>query len=87
MATKPKVLLLGKIEHAHDAWSAIADMAQVVEPQAADREAFMAECRSGALDGVAVAYRTFASVAVTGRIDGPLLDAMPSSLKFICHNA
>ncbi|ODA80400.1 hypothetical protein RJ55_03358 [Drechmeria coniospora] len=86
MADKPKVLLLGKIEHAQEAWATIADIAHVLEPKATDRQQFLAECRSGIFDGVTVAYRTFGSVSVTGRIDDELLDVLPKSLRFLCHN-
>ena len=33
-----------------------------------------------------MAYRTFDSVAVTGRLDAELVSALPPSLRFICHN-
>ncbi|KAL7921029.1 D-isomer specific 2-hydroxyacid dehydrogenase [Trichoderma austrokoningii] len=81
-----KVLLLGKIDHAHAAWSTISAIAEIVQPKATNRKDFIAECKSGALDGVSVAYRTFDSASVTGRIDSELLDAVPKSLKFLCHN-
>lgn len=71
---------------AHVAWSTIADIAEIVQPEATNRPDFIAECKSGALDGVSVAYRTFDSANVTGRIDSELLDALPKSLKFLCHN-
>ncbi len=32
------------------------------------------------------AYRTFDSVSITGRVDAELVAALPSSLRFICHN-
>ncbi|KAK7420976.1 glyoxylate reductase [Neonectria magnoliae] len=86
MATKTKILLLGGIKHAHSTWASLSDVAHIVTPQATNREAFIAEAKSGAFDGVTAAYRTFASVSITGRIDAELLDALPSSLKFICHN-
>ncbi|KAK5988953.1 Putative 2-hydroxyacid dehydrogenase UNK4.10 [Cladobotryum mycophilum] len=86
MSSKPKVLLLGKIDHAHNAWSTISDIAEVVTPKATNRDDFIAECKAGGLDGVSVAYRTFDSVDITGKIDGELLDALPKSLKFLCHN-
>jgi len=35
---------------------------------------------------VRVAYRTFASVSITGLIDTDLVAALPSSLKYLCHN-
>ncbi|KAM0458818.1 hypothetical protein ACHAPV_005807 [Trichoderma viride] len=84
--SRTKVLLLGRIDHAHVAWSTIADIAEIVQPEATNRQDFIAECKSGALDGVSVAYRTFDSANVTGRIDSELLDALPKSLKFLCHN-
>ncbi|KPM46073.1 putative 2-hydroxyacid dehydrogenase UNK4.10 [Neonectria ditissima] len=86
MTTKIKILLLGKIRHAHSAWASLSGIAHILSPQATTREAFIAEAKSGAFDGVTAAYRTFASVSITGRVDAELLDALPSSLKFICHN-
>jgi hypothetical protein len=31
-------------------------------------------------------YRTFGSVDVTGLIDEEVINALPKSVKFICHN-
>ncbi|CAK7204601.1 hypothetical protein SEUCBS139899_007359 [Sporothrix eucalyptigena] len=81
-----KVLQLDTIQLAHDAWASIGEIADIVVPKATNRAEFIAECRSGSLDGVKVAYRTFASFGVTGRIDDELLAVLPSSLRFICHN-
>ncbi|KAF2761682.1 glyoxylate reductase [Pseudovirgaria hyperparasitica] len=83
---KAKALLLGQIEHAHDSWNALADYAELVTTKARSREEFIKECKEGRLDGVIVAYRTFDSFATTGLFDQELVDALPSSLKFICHN-
>lgn len=102
-AQRPKVLLLGRIELAHAAWAAIAHAADVVvvppspSPATASatdesdnnraRSNFLAACRSGALDGCVVAYRTFSSAAsTTGPVDAALVAALPASLRFICHN-
>jgi hypothetical protein len=71
---------------AHVAWSTISDIADVIKPKATNRAEFISECKSGALDGIAVTYRTFDSVAITGKIDSELLDALPKSIKFLCHN-
>ncbi|KAL7818598.1 hypothetical protein V8C26DRAFT_396793 [Trichoderma gracile] len=84
--SRPKVLLLGKIDHAHDAWSTIADIAEVVKPKSTNRADFLAECQAGAFDGIVAAYRTFDSVSITGKIDSELLDVLPKTLKFMCHN-
>ncbi|KAK1463903.1 D-isomer specific 2-hydroxyacid dehydrogenase [Colletotrichum melonis] len=84
--SKPIVLQLGQIEHAHDTWASLADVAQIIKPKATNRAEFLKECKSGALDGVKAIYRTFASVHITGRIDAELVAALPSSVDFICHN-
>lgn len=71
---------------AHAAWSTISDIADVIRPKATNRADFIAECGSGALDGVSVTYRTFDSAKITGKVDSELLDALPKSIKFLCHN-
>ena len=55
-------------------------------PKSDNRDDFIAECESGALDGVVAIFRTFNSVSITGRIDKKLTSALPKSVKFICHN-
>ncbi|KAK1969659.1 D-isomer specific 2-hydroxyacid dehydrogenase [Colletotrichum sublineola] len=84
--SRPKVLQLGEIEHAHEAWAGLGSVADIVKPKATSRAEFLDECRSGAFDGVKAIYRTFASVDTTGRIDAELLAALPESVGFICHN-
>ncbi|KAJ2901998.1 Glyoxylate reductase [Zalerion maritima] len=83
---KPQVLLLGRIEHAHKAWSEIANVADVVVPKSTDRAGFIEECKSGAFDGVEIAYRTFESVKISGKVDEELVAVLPQKLRFICHN-
>ncbi|KAM0286431.1 hypothetical protein ACHAQH_000857 [Verticillium albo-atrum] len=83
---KPKVLRLGVIESAFDAWAQVEAIADVVVPKSNNREDFITECRSGAFEDVVIAYRTFDSVKITGRIDSELIDILPASLVFICHN-
>ncbi|KAM6477439.1 D-isomer specific 2-hydroxyacid dehydrogenase [Trichoderma sp. SZMC 28011] len=84
---KPKALLLGKIDHATASWNALSDVAELVTAQAKNRAEFIEECTSGRLDGVVVICdRAPSSLAVTGRYDEELIQALPKSLKFICHN-
>ncbi|KAI0470430.1 glyoxylate reductase [Xylariaceae sp. FL0804] len=90
VVVKPKVLLLGKVVHAHESWDSITKIADVVTPapSTTTRAAFLAECRRGAFAGVSVIYRTFDSTATTGRVDAEVLDALSSSsasLGFVCH--
>ncbi|RPA99377.1 hypothetical protein L873DRAFT_1684120 [Choiromyces venosus 120613-1] len=86
MASNKKILLLGKIDHAHSQWSSLDDIAETIVPKARDRAEFIEECKSGAFDDVFCAYRTLASEAITGRIDEELVSVLPKSLKFLCHN-
>jgi len=71
---------------AHSTWKSISDIADVLIPKATNREGFIEECRSGAFEGAIVAYRTFDSFSLTGKIDKDVVSALPKSLKFICHN-
>ncbi|KAH9238101.1 hypothetical protein K456DRAFT_1828448 [Colletotrichum gloeosporioides 23] len=84
--TKPKVLQLGKIEHAHESWSSLGAVAEIITPKSTSRPEFLQECASGALDGVVAIYRTFSSVKITGKIDAELVATLPPSVRFICHN-
>ncbi|CZS90926.1 hypothetical protein WAI453_003893 [Rhynchosporium graminicola] len=85
--SKPAVLLLGEIDHAHKEWQdSIASIANVIKPKARSRAEFIEECKSGAFDQVVAAYRTFMSVKTTGLIDEELVAALPKNLKFLCHN-
>jgi len=76
----------GSPPSAHSAWAAVSDIADVVVPRARTRAEFIEECRSGDFDGATVAFRTFDSVSVTGKVDAELVGALPASLRFICHN-
>jgi glyoxylate reductase len=71
---------------ATESWNALAEVGELVKPEARSREEFIEECKSGKLDGVLVAYRTFNSVDITGVFDEDLISVLPESLKFICHN-
>ncbi|KAK2799621.1 hypothetical protein FQN51_006753 [Onygenales sp. PD_10] len=84
-SNKPKALLLGQLDHAHAAWSSLSEIAELVVPQATNRAEFIAECASGKLDGVVVAYRTFTSADITGLIDEELVNALPRSMRYLAH--
>ncbi|KAL2259884.1 hypothetical protein VTK26DRAFT_6296 [Humicola hyalothermophila] len=83
---RPKVLLLGTIEHAHASWASLTEIAEVLTPRSTNRADFLEEASAGAFEGCVAAYRTFDSFEVTGRIDAELLQTLPRSLRFICHN-
>ncbi|KAF7359507.1 D-isomer specific 2-hydroxyacid dehydrogenase [Mycena sanguinolenta] len=70
-----------------ETWEKLSDIADLIKPQAANREQFLSECKSRKLDGVVVICdRAPASMATTGPFDEELIQALPKTLKFICHN-
>jgi glyoxylate reductase len=71
---------------AHEDWSSLSSIAEIIEPKARSRDEFIKECKSGAFDKVVATYRTFQSVAITGLIDEELIAALPKGLKYIAHN-
>ncbi|KAM7211671.1 D-isomer specific 2-hydroxyacid dehydrogenase, NAD binding domain containing protein [Rhypophila decipiens] len=85
-SNKPRVLLLGAIEHAHSSWASIGEIADIVRPRSTEREEFLNEAASGSFSDCIVAYRTFESVSITGKIDDEVLSALSPSLRYICHN-
>ncbi|CVL00979.1 related to D-mandelate dehydrogenase [Fusarium mangiferae] len=86
MADKPKVLFLGSIKQAHEEFASLCEIVEPVYPKSNQRSAFIEETESGAFDGVKAIYGTNKSVGITGPFDAELLDVLPKSLKFICHN-
>lgn len=57
----------------------------MIKPIGTNRQEFLQECRDGKLDGVIAAYRTFRSLSITGLIDQELVNALPTSMKFLAH--
>lgn len=78
--------ILTIFEHsAQAAWSALGEIAELVESSATNRAEFIQECKDGKLDGVVAIYRTIGSVTLTGLVDDELLNVLPSSLRYIAH--
>ncbi|KAL9052762.1 MAG: hypothetical protein Q9162_005182 [Coniocarpon cinnabarinum] len=85
--TKPKVLLLGTLDHASTFWqNHITPLAETITTNAPDRASFLKECHAGQYTGVTAAYRTFGSASQTGPWDSDLCAALPTSLRFVAHN-
>lgn len=73
-------------DSAHEEWSSLSSIADIVTPKSKGRKDFIAECKSGAFDGAVAAYRTFGSFAITGMIDEEVVQVLPDTLKVISHN-
>ncbi|KAJ5286635.1 D-isomer specific 2-hydroxyacid dehydrogenase [Penicillium angulare] len=80
-----KILLLGKIYHAHKSWEALSELGELVHCTATHRAEFLQQCRDGKYDGITAIYRTFPSAEITGLFDEELVNALPSSLKYLAH--
>jgi D-3-phosphoglycerate dehydrogenase len=61
----------------------LGELAELITPQSTNRKDFIQECKDGKLDGVVAAYKTAASVSVTGLIDEELVQALPKSWRFL----
>ncbi|KAL8770057.1 MAG: hypothetical protein Q9209_004095 [Squamulea sp. 1 TL-2023] len=86
---KPKVLLLGEIEHApaQAAYDSLSSLADLITPKSTQPAEFLEECRSGAFNGTKAVCRTFQSVSITGRIEGEVVRALAEAgVRFIAHN-
>ncbi|KAF4549594.1 2-hydroxyacid dehydrogenase-like protein 3 [Elsinoe fawcettii] len=84
--SRPKVLLLGQIEHAHEAYASLSALATLTTTTATSRSLYLEECRSGVHDGVLVILdRAPQSMATTGKFDAELISSLPSSVRFLCH--
>lgn len=68
-------------------WNALGEISERMTSSANNRGGFLRECRNGDFDGViAICDRAPRSLAITGKYDQELLEALPESLRFICHN-
>lgn len=68
---------------AKEAWKAVEEKAEVIQPNATTRADFIRECQSGRFDGVLALYR--AAITVAGKFDAEMVNALPQSLKFVCY--
>ncbi|CAI6341120.1 unnamed protein product [Periconia digitata] len=83
-------LLIGNLVHTRKEWEQDCGKfaSKLLEyPEAGGtREDFLSKCKNGDFDQVYALYRSNDSNKVTGSFNAELVDALPKSLKFICHN-
>ena len=80
-------LLIGKLSHAQKEWQQCSQVASKLhEYPDGNREDFISKCKSGEFDGVHALYRSNDSNPLTGDFNAELLDVLPKSLKYVCHN-
>ncbi|KAL5322815.1 hypothetical protein ACEPPN_010794 [Leptodophora sp. 'Broadleaf-Isolate-01'] len=83
--TKPRILFFNPVRHALENFRKLSSVAQTEVLTSKSRAEFFNECKGKYKDIVAI-YSTSSSCAVTGKFDKELVQNLPSSLKFICHN-
>ncbi|CZR56506.1 probable glyoxylate/hydroxypyruvate reductase (D-isomer-specific 2-hydroxy acid dehydrogenase superfamily) [Phialocephala subalpina] len=83
--SKPRILLFNPIRHAHDAYKKLSQVARTEVISSKSRAEFFEDVKDKYKDIVAI-YSTSSSYAVAGKFDKELIQKLPPSLKFICHN-
>jgi glyoxylate reductase len=85
--TQRAALLIGGVTHTQKEWEECAQVAsKLYEYPDGTREEFLSKCKNGEFKDVFALYRSNDSTKITGPFNDELLDALPKSLKFICHN-
>ncbi|KAF2139008.1 uncharacterized protein K452DRAFT_300590 [Aplosporella prunicola CBS 121167] len=81
-----QALLIGDITHARKEWEECGSFIGLQEFPSGTRDEFLSNCKNGKYDNVQVIYRSNDSTKHTGPFNAGLISALPSSLKYICHN-
>ncbi|KAL7420614.1 glyoxylate reductase [Cryptotrichosporon argae] len=87
-AAGKKVLFLDRIRLARADYDALAADVEVIHNTSASRAEFLAdlETKYAGVEGVYRHFKASASIQVTGRFDAELVERLPDSVNFICHN-
>ncbi|CAK7221841.1 hypothetical protein SBRCBS47491_004666 [Sporothrix bragantina] len=85
-STKPGVLMLGEVVHAHAEFAALSDIANVRSVTLGTRAQFLKDLDAGVYNDIVAISRTYDSVALTGRFDEELVSHLPPSVRFVSHN-
>lgn len=83
---KSAILLIGTLDHTNDEWQALSSNFTLLHYCHGGRATFLEKCRNSTFDNVLGLYRSNASTSETGPFDTELIEALPDSVKYICHN-
>ncbi|KAK4956144.1 hypothetical protein LTR66_005166 [Elasticomyces elasticus] len=86
MPNDKSALLIGGITHARKEWEQCSPFLKLREYPSGSREDFLCNLKDGDYNDVVAIYRSNDSTSVTGPFDKELVQALPSSLRYICHN-
>lgn len=87
VSEKQTVLLIGGLDHTTPEWKSLGSKYYLKHYPTGGRAKFLEKCRAGEFHDVVGLYRGNASTAeTTGPFDAELIQALPESLRYICHN-
>ncbi|KAK8428355.1 hypothetical protein IWX49DRAFT_595385 [Phyllosticta citricarpa] len=86
MSSGKQALLIGDLVHARREWEELSSLVGLLEFPEGTRDDFLSNLRAGKYDNVVAIYRSNDSTKFTGPFDAELIQALPKSLKYICHN-
>ncbi|CCH58331.1 hypothetical protein TBLA_0A05380 [Henningerozyma blattae CBS 6284] len=89
MSSAPVILRLGSIRYAQEAWANVEKKYNVLAIESdMTREKFLKELKepNGRFSTIKVISRTYESIALTGRFDEEIANALPKSVKAVCHH-
>jgi len=84
---EPIVLVCGTIVWAHEEIKALSQYAKVLPLESKTRSEFQQDCApDGKYGQVSVIYRSLHSMSAVGEFDAELVQWLPPSVRFLCHN-
>ncbi|KAK8176375.1 D-3-phosphoglycerate dehydrogenase [Phyllosticta citribraziliensis] len=86
MSSAKQALLIGDLAHARREWEELSSLVGLLEFPEGTRDDFLSNLRAGKYDNVVAIYRSNDSTKFTGPFDAELVQVLPKSLTYICHN-
>ena len=85
-SAKPQILIVGALVWANAEVDSLKGDYHVLVLDSPDRATFVNELKTGKYSQICAIYRHNSSAASVGVFDEELIQAMPESLAYICHN-
>lgn len=85
-SAKPQILISGALVWASAEVKQLEEDYQVLVLDSLDRATFVKELTTGKYSNISAIYRHNSSAGAVGFYDEEIINALPSSLKYLCHN-
>jgi hypothetical protein len=82
----PQILISGALVWASAEVKELEESYQVLVLDSPDRATFIKELTNGKYSNISAIYRHNSSAGAVGFYDAEIIDALPPSLKYLCHN-